>query len=215
MPVMETTLGIKKSQLGLFLTLHGLLYGVSKFANGIVGDRVNARWFMVTGLVICGVINIWFGLEHHGAAFGILWMLNGWFQGMGFPPCARLMTHWFSPREFATKMAIWNSSHSLGAAVIFVLCGYLAPIDWRLCFFVPAGIVLFGAACLAIFLRDTPESLGFPPVEGTADMQHDTEPLAARCGGWCSAIAIFGCCRWPIFLCTRCATGFSIGAPRS
>src|SRR4051812_43821110 len=39
MPFMETGLGIQKSQLGLFLTLHGLLYGVSKFANGLFGDR--------------------------------------------------------------------------------------------------------------------------------------------------------------------------------
>src|SRR5688500_9320645 len=34
MPVMGKELGIGKSQLGLFLTLHGVLYGVSKFANG-------------------------------------------------------------------------------------------------------------------------------------------------------------------------------------
>lgn len=43
MPFMETGLGIQKSQLGLFLTLHGLLYGVSKFANGFFGDRAHAR----------------------------------------------------------------------------------------------------------------------------------------------------------------------------
>lgn len=176
-PVMYASLGITKSQFGMFLTLHGLVYGVSKLCNGIVGDRVNARWFMVTGLVFCGAINIVFGLSASVLSLGVLWMLNGWFQGMGFPPCARLMTHWFSPREFATKMAIWNTSHSLGAGLVFILCGYLAPIDWRLCFFVPAGIVLFGAAWLAIMLRDTPESLGLPPVEGTADYKHDAEPL--------------------------------------
>src|SRR5438874_11561792 len=34
MPFMESGLGIQKSRLGLFLTLHGLLYGVSKFAKG-------------------------------------------------------------------------------------------------------------------------------------------------------------------------------------
>src|SRR6185503_8854363 len=34
MPVLQSSLGIQKTQLGLFLTLHGLLYGVSKFANG-------------------------------------------------------------------------------------------------------------------------------------------------------------------------------------
>ena len=46
--------------------------------------------------------------------------------------------------------------------------------------------MLVGAVWLAICLRDTPESLGLPPVEGTADMQHDIEPIGSRCGGWCS-----------------------------
>jgi OPA family glycerol-3-phosphate transporter-like MFS transporter/OPA family sugar phosphate sensor protein UhpC-like MFS transporter len=179
MPVMEEELGISKSQLGLFLTLHGLLYGLSKFVNGIIGDRVNARWFMPTGLVVCGVINILFGLSASVLAFGVLWMLNGWFQGIGFPPCARLMTHWFPPHRLASNLAVWNTSHSIGAGIIVVLCGYLAPIDWRLCFFVPAAIVLFGAAWLLLALRDTPESLGLPPVEGTTDARHDVEPIGS------------------------------------
>jgi OPA family glycerol-3-phosphate transporter-like MFS transporter/OPA family sugar phosphate sensor protein UhpC-like MFS transporter len=177
-PEMYGALGITKKQFGMFLTLHGLLYGVSKFANGILGDRLNARLFMPIGLAFCAIINIAFGFSTAIITLGILWTLNGWFQGIGFPPCARLMTHWFSPREFATKMAIWNASHSLGAGLIFILCGYLAPVDWRLCFFVPAAIALVGAVALAIFLRDTPESLGFPPVEGTADLSHETEPFA-------------------------------------
>ena len=50
MPLMERELHISKSGLGLFLTLHGVLYGVSKFANGFLGDRCNARAFMVIGL---------------------------------------------------------------------------------------------------------------------------------------------------------------------
>ena len=175
MPVIEEDLGIGKQQLGLALTMHGLLYGVSKFANGIVGDRLNARWFMASGLVICALINVMFGWSSTILAFGMLWALNGWFQGMGFPPCARLMTHWVPPRELATKMQIWNSSHSIGAGLVLVLCGYLAPIDWRLCFFVPAGIALAGAAWLALTLRDTPASLGMPPVEGTFKAEPEAE----------------------------------------
>src|ERR1051325_4547516 len=34
MPAMGKELGIGKAQLGLFLTLHGVLYGISKFTNG-------------------------------------------------------------------------------------------------------------------------------------------------------------------------------------
>src|SRR5262249_18457237 len=36
MPIMEKSLGISKSQLGIFLTIHGVLYGISKFANGFL-----------------------------------------------------------------------------------------------------------------------------------------------------------------------------------
>ena len=169
MPGMSEDLGISKADLGGFLTLHSLLYGVSKFANGIVGDRANARTFMALGLLCSAVLNIAFGLSGMVVALGIIWMLNGWFQGMGFPPCARLLTHWFSPRELATKMSVWNTSHSIGAGAVVVLCGYLVDRggDWRLCFFVPAGLSIICAGLLLAYLRDTPASVGLPPVEGT------------------------------------------------
>jgi phosphoglycerate transporter family protein len=171
MPLMSVQLGISRSDLGLFLTMHGLLYGLSKFINGVVGDRVNARWFMAIGLVGSAVLNICFGFSSAVIWLGVFWMLNGWVQGMGFPPCARLLTHWFSPRELATKMSVWNTSHSIGAMGVLVLCGYLAMRynDWRLCFFVPAGLAIVCAILLLIFLRDTPESVGLPEVAGTRD----------------------------------------------
>src|SRR5687768_9159959 len=121
MPVMEAQLGVSKAQLGLFLTLHGLLYGLSKFVNGMIGDRVNARVFMATGLLLSAAMNVCFGLSSVAVMLGIFWMLNGWVQGIGFPPCARLMTHWFHPRELATKMSLWNTSHTIGAAAVVVL----------------------------------------------------------------------------------------------
>lgn len=168
MPVMEHELGISKSSLGLFLTLHGVLYGVSKFANGFLGDRANARVFMALGLLTSAAMNFCFGFSSAVVSLGIFWMINGWFQGMGFPPCARLLTHWFSPKELATKMAMWNTSHTIGAAVVLVMCGYLVKVSWRLCFIVPAGLAALMGCMLLIWLRDTPESVGLPEVEGTA-----------------------------------------------
>jgi len=123
---------------------------------------------MAAGLLLSAVVNVFFGLSSAVVAFGILWMLNGWVQGMGFPPCARLMTHWFPPKELATKMAFWNTSHSLGAGLIVVLCGYLVGYGWRLCFFVPAAMAILCSILLLFALRDTPPSLGLPEVEGTA-----------------------------------------------
>lgn len=168
-PAMLTQLHLQKTDLGLILTLHGVLYGISKFLNGMAADRANARIFMPIALIICAILNLLFGLSTSLIFLGVFWTLNGWFQGMGFPPCARVLTHWFSPRELASKMSIWNCSHSLGGALIVILCAQLLKHynHWQICFFVPAGIALCMGGVLLINLRDTPESIGLPPVEHT------------------------------------------------
>ncbi len=169
MPGMQADLGITKASLGLFLTLHGVVYGVSKFINGMVGDRVNSRVFMVTGLVLSAACNIIFGFNSAVFALGLVWVVNGWFQGMGFPPCARLITHWVPPRELATKMSVWNASHSIGAGLVVILCGYLVNhFGWRWCFWLPSGIALAGGVGVLLSLRDTPSSVGLPELPGTA-----------------------------------------------
>jgi OPA family glycerol-3-phosphate transporter-like MFS transporter/OPA family sugar phosphate sensor protein UhpC-like MFS transporter len=184
LPAMEADLGISKSNLGLFLTLHGVLYGVSKFFNGIWGDRANARYFMAFGLICSALMSLMFGLSSAVITLGLFWLANGYFQGMGFPPCARVITHWYSPRERATVFSVWNTSHSIGAAGVLVLTSYLVRYDWRLCFFVPAAIGLVGAMFVLLRLRDTPESLGLPEIE-----QYYGDRIAAKESAENSALA--------------------------
>lgn len=39
MPGLEADLGISKTSLGIFLTLNGVVYGLSRFVNGVLADR--------------------------------------------------------------------------------------------------------------------------------------------------------------------------------
>jgi OPA family glycerol-3-phosphate transporter-like MFS transporter/OPA family sugar phosphate sensor protein UhpC-like MFS transporter len=164
MPAMQSDLGITKADLGIFLTLHGLLYGVSRFVNGMWADRANARYFMVAGLLLSVVANVFFGFSSTVLLLGVAWMVNGWVQGMGFPPCCRLMTHWFRPERLASTMSIWNTSHSIGAAVASVACGYFVLLGWRWCFFGPALLCTVAGLILFLLLRDTPSSVGLPEI---------------------------------------------------
>lgn len=181
MPGMQHDLGITKESLGIFLTLHGVLYGISKFTNGFLGDRANVRYFMVAGLLLSAAMNICFGMSSVALAFGLFWLANGWFQGMGFPPCARALTHWFAPRERGVKFSIWNTSHSIGAALVVTLCGFVVShYGWRFVFYVPAGIAIIGAFFLLWSLRDTPASLGLPPVEDYVGGDKSEEPESGK-----------------------------------
>ena len=51
------------------------------------------------------------------SGIAIMWVmifLNGWFQGMGWPPCGRTMVHWWSKSERGTIVSIWNTAHNIG-----------------------------------------------------------------------------------------------------
>lgn len=200
MPALGVEYGIKDTSFGVILTFAGLIYGVSKFLNGFIADRANARWHLVIGLSACVILNLIFGwsadLSHWltGADSGpdfvngmvaimaVLLILNNVFQGAGFGPCNRLMVHWVPPKELATKMSIWNMSHSIGAAIVAVVCGSIvATMGWRWCFWIPALIGLAGVLFIIITLRDTPSSVGLPELPDTkTEIDGDTSGKAYR-----------------------------------
>lgn len=142
-PGLTAEYGISKTSFGVIMTVVGLIYGLSRFLNGLIADRMNARWHMAIGLALCALANFAFGFGVDLSAlitgrtegpefvntlvliFGIFLVLNNLFQGCGFPPCARLLTHWIPPQELATKMSVWNTSHSIGASIVAILCGYI------------------------------------------------------------------------------------------
>lgn len=166
MPSFTSELGFTKTDLGWVLSGFSIVYGLAKFVNGALADRANPRYFMAAGLLFSAIVNIVFGMSSAFYVFAIFWLLNAWFQGMGWPPCARLLTHWYSPTELGTKWGIWNASHQFGGAGIYILAGYLIEhYGWRSAFTVPAILAIFGAIFLMNRLRDTPQSLGLPSVE--------------------------------------------------
>ncbi|MBM3191053.1 MAG: MFS transporter, partial [Chlamydiae bacterium] len=118
MPALITELGMTKTELGYLASTLYFTYGISKFVSGVLSDKSNPRFIMAMGLVLTGIFNIFFGFSNSFIFFALFWGLNGWFQGWGWPPCARLLTHWYSQKERGTWWGIWNTSHNIGGALI-------------------------------------------------------------------------------------------------
>lgn len=166
MPALMQDLGFEKSDMGILASIMAITYGLSKFVSGIISDRSNPRFFMAFGLILTGIANICFGFSSSILFFAIFWGLNGWFQGWGWPPCARLLTHWYSQKERGTWWGIWNSSHSVGGGLIPILAAFCAAFfGWRYAMYAPGVLCILAGFYLINRLRDTPQSLGLPPIE--------------------------------------------------
>lgn len=166
-PAMLEEGAISMYALGTMITVHGVVYGLSRFANGFWADRLNGRIFMFIGLALSALTNLLFGCTSLALLFGVFWVVNGWTQGMGFPPCTRMLTHWIHPRELATKMSVWNTSHSFGAVMALGLCSALFSLGfgWRWCFWVPAVLAGIVAVFCFFCVKESPKEAGLPELE--------------------------------------------------
>ncbi|HCY73884.1 MAG TPA: MFS transporter [Rikenellaceae bacterium] len=143
MPGLTAEYGITNTSFGIIIALGSLIYGLSRFINGFIVERVSTKLFMAIGLFLCALANFCFGFGvdlsyyitgvHEGPQFinmlvlvmGVTIALNQYFQGFGYPPCARMLPQWIAPSELSTKMSIWNTSHSIGSFAAVVICGLI------------------------------------------------------------------------------------------
>jgi OPA family glycerol-3-phosphate transporter-like MFS transporter len=162
----EGALLYNHSMIGSILAISAITYGLGKFLMGSLSDRSNPRKFMAVGLLLTALCNFAFGSVENYSVHLSLWALNGFIQGMGWPPCGRSIGHWYSLRERGSVFAIWNVAHNIGGGLAGVLAAYAASnYGWQAAFYFPAIIALVGSVYLFWRLRDTPQSVGLPPIE--------------------------------------------------
>ena len=181
-------LGFSTQELAVVLSMNAIAYGFSKFLMASISDRSDARKFLPLGLIMAAlsmafmIVPVqWLGIERKGWAIALMSALNflvGWFNGMGWPPCGRVMTHWFSIKERGTWMSVWNCAHNVGGALVGPMATYGAVWfgSWFYgahsdhyfligSFVFPAAVAILIAIVAYCLIRDTPQSLGLPSIE--------------------------------------------------
>jgi OPA family glycerol-3-phosphate transporter-like MFS transporter len=160
-----------KADLGWALTGSSIAYGVSKFLMGSVSDRSNPKYFLPLGLLLsCALMTVSGAFKAIYAWLALVIVIqiaNGWVQGMGWPPCGKTMVHWFSTKERGLVVSVWNVAHNVGGGLVasFALFGVTLFGDWGAKFYFNAAIAAAVAVAVFFLMRDTPQSLGLPPVE--------------------------------------------------
>ncbi len=170
LPVVSREMGqamhYTQGQIGNILAITAITYGVGKLFMGAWSDRSNPRLFMPLGLLVTALCNFAFGAANSYHVHLALWALNGLAQSMGWAPCGRSLGHWYSVSERGTTFAFWNVAQNVGGGLTGLLVAYSTLLlGWRSAFYVPGVLALICAVYLLIRLRDTPQSVGLPPIE--------------------------------------------------
>ena len=161
--------GYSKSALGLVMSWLAISYGISNFFMGSISDRIDTRKLMPLCLMGSALISLTLGfvdiIQYPLMLLAIVMAINGCLQGAGWPASAKMIAHWFHPKERGRAMSVWNLSHNVG-------CGLLGPIaivslvlfaDWQSKFYFP-GFLAFVVACLCLLiLKDKPADCCLPP----------------------------------------------------
>jgi OPA family glycerol-3-phosphate transporter-like MFS transporter len=170
-----------KVMIGDILAGTALAYGLGKLVMGYFADRSDARKYVVVGMLLTALLNFAFGAATTYGMHLFLWTLNGFIQGMGYGPCTRGLSHWFSARERGAAFGGWNISHNIGGGIAGYLAAKCAEYwHWPSAFYVPGIIATLCAGYLYWRMRDTPQSLGLPPVEEWRKERSAAEAAAAE-----------------------------------
>lgn len=139
-PQMIENAGMSVEYIGTLSTTNMLFYAGGQLVNGIIGDRVKAKYMVGGGLIFSGICNIGIGLFQIPLITMILYGLSGFFLSMLYAPLVKLIAENTRPShaekcclglalacQFGAPLAgviglffKWNHAFSIGGSFLVV-----------------------------------------------------------------------------------------------
>lgn len=174
-PYLQEEFGFSISDITRIFAAWTLAYGTGQLINGLLTDRIGGKIAMLIGAVGTILMNLVFGFSSFVgsvATFGLIALINGYFQSYGAPGMIKINAAWFHRTERGTFSGIFGFMIQAGQFAInnlapFILAGFtigiwiVAPGTWRLLFIIPPIITAAVAVFLALAVKETPEEAGF------------------------------------------------------
>lgn len=154
---------VTPTQVGIIGSIFFITYGLGKFTNSFLADRVNNKRFFAFGLFISSITMVGMGLANSFVPLAVLWGLNGWFQSYGAGPSIVSLNQWFSDKQRGTLYGVWFTSHNLGSSfAYFAIAAVVTAYSWSMGFIAAGLICLAGSVFIFLGMSDRPETQGLP-----------------------------------------------------
>ncbi|WP_373187958.1 MFS transporter [Halopseudomonas sp.] len=161
LPAMRADLGLSYQQAGILSTVTALCYVCFVLAGGLAAARWGAKASVMFGMltVTVGFVGLAFAANFWLVMF--LMGLLGFGTAFAFAPMVALLATWF-PEKRGLVIGCMTSGVGLSVLVSGMLVPFLFSTfgdqGWRVSWGVFAGVALFVAAMIALFVRNTPKA---------------------------------------------------------
>jgi MFS transporter, OPA family, glycerol-3-phosphate transporter len=177
------------TQIGMIPSIYAMFYAAGQIVNGTLGQRYGARLMMTIALLIAATTNLLFSFTTSFSQMLALWALNGIGQSAGWSLMVQVISNWNTSQRRGTVIGLLSTCYQVGNVASWLLAGLLCEtLGWRAAFWVPSLVLYPMALVFCLFLRNSPEEAGLPPVRDDGAVpdpkaQAGTGPAAAA-GSW-------------------------------
>ncbi|KAA8522174.1 hypothetical protein F0562_012847 [Nyssa sinensis] len=142
-------------------------YSLGMYAAGHLGDTLDLRLFLTTGMIGSGIFVALFGMGYFWNVhvfwfYLVMQMVAGLFQATGWPSVVAVIGNWFGKRKRGLIMGVWNAHTSVGNISGSLLAASVLEYGWGWSFILPGAFIFMGGVIVYLFLAAYPEDVGFP-----------------------------------------------------
>ncbi|HWR54854.1 MAG TPA: MFS transporter [Bryobacteraceae bacterium] len=177
-PLLKKEMNLSDVQLGIVAGAFMWVYAISGPLAGLIGDRLNRKALILSGLIFWSLVTIATALSTTYWHLVLFRALEGLGEAFYFPASMSLISDYHGRETRSRAMALHQSSVYAGTIVGGAVAGYLAQLyGWRSGFYLFGSLGVVLGLVLMLFLRE--------PARGQAE----AEAPAAFSGGLRESLA--------------------------
>lgn len=131
-------------------------YAIGQLIHGHLSDRYSPRHLMTTGALLSVGANIAISFSSSYTVILVLWGLNGYFQSMGWPAGARIITNWWPAGRRGFAFGMYTMAAGASSVLTFLFSVILLNEGWRNLFRVPVLLLGVVSIIFYLFIRNSP-----------------------------------------------------------
>ncbi len=173
-------MGCSKSAAGMVGSFFFFAYGVGQVINGFLAKHMNEKFFMTAALFGSALCNAAMCFAPSVGVMKYIWLVNGIVMSPLWCNVVKVQGKYISDKNLPRSLALTGLTTPIGTAINYGLCALVALFfDWRVSFWIAAGIMAF-MAILWYFTLDDIEKSAVPTALEETSTAVPTEAETAK-----------------------------------